>query len=99
MTHLATYQPSKISIKIDGEQFRGLSDDWFLEYDDPLTFVNIRFFVTADIDLNVGQDYNIEIDHSDLNCSVSGRLQLASKHYSLCNGTSYVVFKFKKENK
>lgn len=96
MTYLATYQPSKISIKIDGEQFKGLSDEWFLEYNDPLTFIHVRFFVTADINLNVGQEYNIEIDHPDLNCSVSGRLQLASKHYSLGSSEYYVVFKFNK---
>jgi hypothetical protein len=96
VTHLATYQPSKISIKIDGEQFRGLADDWFLEYDDPLTFVNIRFFITADINLNVGQEYNIEIDHPDLNCDVSGKLKLSSKHYNLGSSEYYVVFKFNK---
>lgn len=96
MTYLATYQPSKISIKIDGEQFKGLADNWFLEYDNPLTFIHIRFFVTADINLNVGQEYDIEIDHPDLNCSVSGKLQLASKHFSLGSSEYYIVFKFNK---
>lgn len=95
MSNIKVYSPLDLHIEVGGEKLTGLSDeDYFLWYDNPLTYLNVRCLSSAENNLTVGERYSIKVSHPNLDCTSEGNLKLVSKDHILGNMAGYTVLNF-----
>lgn len=91
--YLKTFNPMDLEILIDGVKIVGFADDFFLEFDEPLTYCSFKCFAMADT-LTTDSTYSLTLRHKDMLLDITGDVVLRSKGFKLSNSVCYTTFYF-----
>lgn len=91
--YMKTYDPRDLEILINDVKIIGFADDFFLEFDEPLTYCSFKCFAMANT-LNTKSRCSLTLRHKEMLLDVTNDMILLRKCFKLSNGVCYTTFYF-----